>query len=100
MNQLGQLVQQLLQRDTHEQEHSPSFAQSQVNTASEGQGRLFYAGQYRGVNAGYRWEPQDKDVRTLLQLDGDKSSKVLGALAHKQRLDILRLVLQEPLTGP
>ena len=98
INQLGQLVQQLLKRDA--QEHSPIFSHTKETPASDELGRLFYAGQYRGGNASHRWEPQDKQANQLLQLDGDKSAKVLGALAHKQRLDILRLVLQEPLTGP
>lgn len=98
MNQLGQLVQQLLKRDA--QEHSPINTSTKEAPASAELGRLFYSGQYRGENASYRWEPQDKQVSQLLLLDGDKSAKVLGALAHKQRLDILRLVLQEPLTGP
>lgn len=98
MNQLGQLIQQLLKRDG--QEHSPIFTHTKEAPASDELGRLFYSGQYRGEQASYRWEPQDKQVSQLLQLDSDKLAKVLGALAHKQRLDILRLVLQEPLTGP
>jgi DNA gyrase subunit B len=32
-------------------------------------------------------------------VDGDKVAKVLGALAHKQRLDILQGVVREPLMG-
>jgi DNA gyrase subunit B len=44
-------------------------------------------------------EPQERQVGHLLNVDGDKVAKVLGALAHKQRLDILRGVVQEPLTG-
>ncbi|NQX63380.1 helix-turn-helix domain-containing protein [Paenibacillus qinlingensis] len=98
MNQLGQLVQQLLKRDA--QESPPPMTHTQETFASAELGRLFYSGQYRGENASYRWELQDKQVSQLLQLDGDKSAKVLVALAHKQRLDILRLVLQEPLNGP
>ncbi len=34
----------------------------------------------------------------MLDLDSDKTAKIL-ALGHKQRLDILRSVLKEPLTG-
>ncbi len=35
-----------------------------------------------------------------MELNGEKLAKVLSALAHKQRLDILRAVMQKPLTGP
>jgi DNA gyrase subunit B len=62
-------------------------------------GGIFYSGQYRGEKWGYRWEPQERRVSELLGLDGDKVAKVLSALGHKQRLDILRSVLTEPLTG-
>jgi DNA gyrase subunit B len=48
----------------------------------------------------YRWEPQERSAGKLLDVDGDKAAKILAALGHKQRLDILRTVLQEPLTGP
>jgi DNA gyrase subunit B len=62
-------------------------------------GRVFFSGQYRGEKWRYRWEPQERRVNQLLGLDGDKVAKVLSALGHKQRLDILRSVLKEPLTG-
>ncbi|WP_114383891.1 ATP-binding protein [Paenibacillus prosopidis] len=62
-------------------------------------GSVFYSGQYRGENSLYRWEPQERPVNQLLELDGDKAAKVLAALGHPQRLDILRLVLKQPLTG-
>lgn len=62
-------------------------------------GSIFYSGQYHNQSIRYRWEPQERTVSQLLELDGDKVSKVLTALAHQQRLDILRSVLKQPLTG-
>jgi DNA gyrase subunit B len=64
-------------------------------TGWEEMGGIFFSGQY----SSFRWEPQEKRVDKLLSLDGDKVSKILSALGHKQRIDILRAVLQEPLTG-
>jgi DNA gyrase subunit B len=65
----------------------------------EDRGGVFYSGKYRGEKSSFRWEPQERRVSQLLELDGDKAAKVLAALGQKQRLDILRSVLKEPLTG-
>jgi DNA gyrase subunit B len=62
-------------------------------------GSVYYSGQYRSENSRYKWEPQERQVTQLLELDGDKAAKVLAALGHQQRLDILRMVLKQPLTG-
>ncbi|MFP4977936.1 ATP-binding protein [Paenibacillus sp. CN-4] len=62
-------------------------------------GGVYYSGEYRGEQWRYRWEPQARQVSQLLNLDGEKAAKVLTALGHRQRLDILRSVLNEPLTG-
>lgn len=70
------------------------------NTDDEDQaGTIYYAGRYRGEQHSYRWEPQERQVRGLLDLDGDKAAKILAALGSKQRLDILRAVSGGPLTG-
>ncbi|WP_409347126.1 ATP-binding protein [Paenibacillus sp. MBLB4367] len=63
------------------------------------EGGLYYAGRYRSKQRDYRWTPQERQVRGLLELDGEKAAKIIGALGHKQRLDLLRAVMQEPLTG-
>jgi DNA gyrase subunit B len=63
-------------------------------------GGIYYSGRYRGEHGGYRLEPQQRQVHELLELDGDKAAKVIAALGNKQRLDILRSVLNKPLTGP
>jgi DNA gyrase subunit B len=70
---------------------------NKTNTDDE-LGAIFYSGQYRGKNR-YRWDPQQRSVSQLLDLDSDKVAKVLAALGNKQRLDILKAVLKEPLTG-
>lgn len=62
-------------------------------------GKVYYSGQYRGTKGLYRWEPQERSIDQLLNADGDKTARVLAALGHIQRIDILRSVLQEPLTG-
>jgi DNA gyrase subunit B len=62
-------------------------------------GSVYYSGQYLGENSRYKWEPQERQVTQLLDPDGDKAAKVLAALGHQQRLDILRMVLKQPLTG-
>jgi DNA gyrase subunit B len=69
-----------------------------TNNTDDELGAIFYSGQYRGKNR-YRWDPQQRSVSRLLDLDGDKVAKVLAALGNKQRLDILTAVLKEPLTG-
>lgn len=72
----------------------------QVGGEGEGEaGVIYYSGHYHEDQKRYRWEPQERRVSQLLELDGDKIAKILSALGHKQRLDILRSVLKEPLTG-
>lgn len=69
-----------------------------------GLGELHYSGRYSGVGgaAQARWEPQTRSVEKLLgEGEGsERQAKVLAALSHRQRLDILRSVLREPLSGP
>ncbi|MCU6707889.1 ATP-binding protein [Paenibacillus sp. J5C_2022] len=71
-----------------------------ANEAAE-DGTIHYSGWYTGAHEQfrYKWEPQRRNVAMLLGVDGDKTSRVLGAIAHKQRLDILRALMGEPLTG-
>jgi DNA gyrase subunit B len=95
LNELQQLVRQFM----HKQEDVNKVKIKQLGSDGDIEG-VFYSGQYRGEHASYRWEPQERRVGQLLQVDSDKVAKILAALGHKQRLDILRAVLQEPLTGP
>ncbi|MFD2611485.1 ArsR family transcriptional regulator [Paenibacillus gansuensis] len=62
-------------------------------------GGIYFSGNYHGEKWHYRWEPQERAVHQLLSLDGDKVAKILSALGHKQRIEILRAVLQQPMTG-
>jgi DNA gyrase subunit B len=74
--------------------------QEQKQHSEEDRGGVYYSGQFHNGQSHYRWEPQERGVDQLLKLDGDKAAKILAALGHEMRLDILRTVLQEPLTGP
>lgn len=104
LSDIQELVSQLTNETTpstsaKSREHHSIVTIQEGRTETE-QGSLFYSGQYRGENRHYRWEPQERQVVQLLELDGEKAAKVLAALGHQQRLDILRTVLKEPLTGP
>ncbi len=60
---------------------------------------VFYSGHVQLNGQGLRWAPQERRMQELLGLNSEKVAKVLAALGNKQRLDILRTVLNEPLTG-
>ncbi|CAM3523005.1 ATP-binding protein [Marinicrinis lubricantis] len=60
---------------------------------------VFFSGQYRGERHHYWREPQVRRSSDLSKMDSDKISRILSALGHKQRLDILKSVGAEPLTG-
>ncbi|MBM7566572.1 helix-turn-helix domain-containing protein [Paenibacillus sacheonensis] len=63
------------------------------------QGAVHYAGTFRQENTLLKWEPQERIADELLRFDSDRAAKVLAALGHKQRLDILRSLLEQPQTG-
>ncbi|MEW9699357.1 ATP-binding protein [Paenibacillus sp. SI8] len=95
LNELQELVRQFM--------HKPEEAgklKIQRQVSENDNGGVFYSGQYRSGQSSLRWEPQERRISQLLHVDSDKVAKILAALGHKQRLDILRSVLQEPLTGP
>lgn len=60
---------------------------------------VFYSGHVSQNGQEVRWEPQERRMQQLLEMNSDKAAKVLSALGNKQRLDILRSVLIEPLSG-
>lgn len=73
---------------------------AQRTSDQEDLGELHYSGSYFGSTDGlYRLPPQYRRVSQLLGSDSDKVAKVLGALGHKQRLDILLSLLHQPQTG-
>jgi DNA gyrase subunit B len=104
MHDLHQLVSQFVSDSPQNmiQIHKNGSGKVLIDKSTEegDSGGVFYSGQYRGEKNRFRWEPQERRVSQLLELDGDKAAKVLAALGQKQRLDILRSVLKEPLTGP
>ncbi|SFL49897.1 DNA gyrase subunit B [Paenibacillus sp. 1_12] len=62
-------------------------------------GHIYYSGQYRNSAIKYKWKAQEQPISSLLNQDGEKLAKIVSALGNKQRLDILRSVLQGPVTG-
>ncbi len=78
---------------------SEDLAGSATEPSESGGGTVYYSGRYEGKGRAFRWMPQERQMEGLLRLNTDKASKVLSALGHKQRLDILRAVVNEPLSG-
>ncbi|WP_127581855.1 ATP-binding protein [Paenibacillus koleovorans] len=62
-------------------------------------GAIYYSGHLMGTAHRMQWEPQERGIEQLLGINGEKAAKVLAALGHKQRLDLLKEVLKEPMTG-
>lgn len=75
---------------------APAHASAEERSGS---GTIWYTGLFAGARERFRWEPRERRTERLLAADADKAAKVLAAIGHKQRLDILKSVLQEPLTG-
>lgn len=105
LSELQLLVSELVNQRTNSKVEEAKTAERknavliEMKEEDSDKGNLFYSGLYRGDKWQCRWEPQGRSVDQLLDLDGDKVAKVLAALGHKQRIDILRSVLKEPLTG-
>ncbi len=51
-----------------------------------------------GGNREYRWD-QQVSVEALLSQDEDRASRVLAAIGHRQRLAILKAILDKPTTA-
>lgn len=60
---------------------------------------IFYSGSYRSAEQVLRQDPQARQADELLGVNSGKAAKVLSALGHKQRLELLLEVWNEPLTG-
>ncbi|MDF2716120.1 MAG: ArsR family transcriptional regulator [Paenibacillus sp.] len=60
---------------------------------------IYFSGSYRSGDSTVRFEPQQRHSDELLGLSRAKAAKVLSALGHKQRLDLLLELWKEPLTG-
>lgn len=104
LNEIQQLVKQLADVQSEVEIHieegdREAEAPARLPGEEEEAGSILYSGRYRGENGSCRWTPQERTVRQLLDLDGEKAAKVLAALGHKQRIDILKSVFAAPLTG-
>lgn len=62
-------------------------------------GSLHFAGTFEHAHTLLKWEPQERTAEQLLRFDSERAAKILAALGHKQRLDILRSLLLRPQTG-
>ncbi|MFD0868489.1 DNA gyrase subunit B [Chlamydia abortus] len=60
---------------------------------------IYFSGSYRSGDRTIRCEPQQRQADELLGVNRAKAAKVLSALGHKQRLELLLEVWNEPLTG-
>lgn len=97
--ELDVIKQQLEQLQRFIQPRTTTLVQHLDNSQDE-MGYLYYSGSFsKDQGNTLRWDPQQKDVAELLGLDAEKASKILGALGHKQRIDILRTLLVQPQTG-
>lgn len=103
MTELQQLVYQALM------ERKPGSASNQhrqeiattptIYEAASEDGSVFYSGQVHLNGQNIRWEPQERRMDQLLDMNTEKAAKILAALGNKQRLDILKTVMAEPLSG-
>ncbi|MEC0307241.1 ATP-binding protein [Paenibacillus lautus] len=103
MAELQELVYQALM------ERKPASASNQhrqeiataptINEANPEAGSVFYSGRVHLNGQSIRWEPQERRMDQLLDMNTEKAAKILAALGNKQRLDILKAVMAEPLSG-
>ncbi|WP_284642906.1 ArsR family transcriptional regulator [Paenibacillus silviterrae] len=103
LDDLRQLVTQLVgsspSKRIQEGFEQRDSALGSIRAEDDGAGTIYYSGHIRDEERSYRWDPQERQIRQLLELDGEKAAKVLAAISHKQRLDILKSVMVQPLTG-
>lgn len=103
-------LKQLIQQSTAERNPSrvpADFVKSQTHSLQPLQlsagdnfgGTVHYSGQMGNAEMRVRWEPQERRLEELVGMNSEKAAKVLAALGHKQRLDILMEIMKEPLTG-
>ncbi len=86
--------------NSNETQNQGQDAAMRSTMAGEGyEGSVYYSGLLQNDHSQSRWEPQERSLELLLSLSSEKSAKILAALGHKQRLDILKEVLSTPLTG-
>lgn len=105
MTELQQLVYQaLMERKpgsaSNQSQHRQEIATTPaIYEAASEEGSVFYSGQVHLNGQNIRWEPQERRMDQLLDMNTEKAAKILAALGNKQRLDILKAVMAEPLSG-
>ncbi|MFK7693273.1 ATP-binding protein [Paenibacillus sp. HJGM_3] len=101
MADLQQLVQQfVLERKKAGANSLPETATIPAGSSTEQDpSAVFYSGHVQLNGQAIRWQPQERRMELLLGMNSEKAAKVLAALGHKQRLDILKAVMSESLTG-
>ncbi|MEF3303283.1 ATP-binding protein [Paenibacillus sp. GYB003] len=62
-------------------------------------GAIYFSGHYRSGGRTMRFDARERSLGGLLGINSEKAAKVIAALGHKQRLDLLLAVWDEPLTG-
>ena len=70
-----------------------------IYEATSEEGSVFYSGQVHLNGQNIRWEPQERRMDQLLDMNTEKAAKILATLGNKRRLDILKAVMAEPLSG-
>lgn len=104
LRELKQMVQQLLASDSlanaTQPVKDPLSSPTIKGQSSKDVNVLHYAGHYASADGFAMWTPQQRGIDQLLQVDSDKSAKIIAALGHKQRLDILKAVIAKPMSGP
>lgn len=103
MAELQQLVYQALMErkpaTASNQYHQEIATAPTINEPNPEDGSVFYSGQVHLNGQNIRWEPQQRRLNQLLGMNTEKAAKILAALGNKQRLDILKAVMAEPLSG-
>lgn len=96
MAELQQLVHQFL---FDRKPATPGAAHHEAAQVEMEASSIFYSGHVHLNGQWVRREPQERRMQQLLAVNSEKAAKILSALGNKQRLDILRTVLLEPLSG-
>ena len=66
-----------------------------IYEATSEEGSVFYSGQVHLNGQNIRWEPQERRMDQLLDMNTEKAAKIL-ATGQQARLDILKAVMAEP----
>ncbi|CAG7650730.1 DNA gyrase subunit B [Paenibacillus solanacearum] len=101
MEEIEKLVRQMAGREAKSAaEEGKGYEEKPLLAAAGAESSaIYFSGSYRSGDRTVRLEPQERQSDEVLGLNRGKAAKVLAALGHKQRLDLLLEVWNEPLTG-